>query len=184
MDRPITVAILRFTPEGITQDAYWKGIASYLAHTPAFKAAKAMAFTVISPLEFVITPLFAVDRTVDEVKELLQPITSTLDNLNIEYLYLVNTYPTYAEAFASVPAFQLQNQDIANFQLANRLLPTSLWDDKKSAEEVLAALRAITDGGGFAMDVLAHPTLEVAGHPNNAVHPAWRDASHCVNVAT
>jgi len=43
-------------------------------------------------------------------------------------------------------------------------------------------LRGVANAGGGILDVTVRPGLEVAGSPNNAVLPAWRDALHSLFV--
>ncbi|KIK60261.1 hypothetical protein GYMLUDRAFT_1000244 [Collybiopsis luxurians FD-317 M1] len=181
-DLPITVALLSFSAGGTSKKNYWKAISAFQADTPHFIAARASAFITFSASGFNLTPLFAVNSSVEQVKELLNPFMMTLDSLGIKSLSSIQSYPTYAEAFGSVPSFQTENQDIANFQLGNRLLPRYLWDNNVSLSRLMGVLNDIVDGGGTILDVMVSPTLQIAGYPNNAVLPAWRNAFHAVTA--
>lgn len=181
-DLPVTVGLLSFASDGLTQDVYWDIISTYIASSPQIADAKAFAFSTFSAAGFSLTPLFAVDSTEDQARGLISPLVKKLDAHGVQYLSSVKTFPTYSEAFSSVPAFQYEYQDISNFQLGNRLLPKSLWESNSTFNELVAALRSVADAGGALLDVATHPTLEVAGFPENAVLPAWRNSFHSMTA--
>ncbi|KAK7441353.1 hypothetical protein VKT23_016600 [Stygiomarasmius scandens] len=181
-DAPSTVALIRFTSEGISQDDYWKAVTSYLEITSRITDFKAFGFATYSAADFFLTPLFAFNRTVEEVKEILHPFTNGLKDLKIQYMYTVNQFPTYADAFKSVPAFDVANTDIANFQIGSRILPASIFDNNASLLELKKIVHNVADAGGAILDITVKPSLEAGGYPNNAVLPAWRNALKSMGV--
>ena len=178
-DAPVTAKILQFSSQGISQDTYWNIISTYLSITPSFPPANTFAFAIFSNASFYV-PMFAVNRTTTDIDNLLRPLTSALDQQGIKFVTSATTFPTYLEAFSSVAIFQ--NSPVGTFQIGNRLLPVSLWKDNSSLATLVDVLRGVADNGGGLLDVTVQPSLAVAGYPDNAVLPAWRDTLHSVFV--
>ncbi|KAG9218411.1 hypothetical protein CCMSSC00406_0007988 [Pleurotus cornucopiae] len=181
-DVPVTIASLAFATQGISQDTFWKAIAAYQRNTPRLTDAKVFSFAVYSLAGFSLDPVFAPGLTVDEVNALLKPFIDDLNELGIQYMHSVSNHPGYLAAFSSVPAFQ--GAEIANFQIGNRLLPRRLWEDESSFEDLMNTLKSIANQGGALLDIAVRPTLEVAGYPDNAILPAWRNAERTMGVIT
>ncbi|KAF7333170.1 Fad binding domain protein [Mycena venus] len=59
--------------------------------------------------------------------------------------------------------------------VGSRLLPRSLWEDPEQLKSLQSTIRSIVEEGTTAVDFIQRPTLEVAGNPDNAVLPAWRN---------
>lgn len=178
-DTHVTAGSIQFDSQGISQDAYWDIISTYLSITPAFPSANIFSFAIYSNASFFM-PLFAVNRTASDVSTILRPLTSAIEQQGFRNSTSATTFPTFLEAFSSVPAFQ--DTDIGVFQIGNRLLPASLWKDNSTVAALVNVLRGVANAGGGILDVTVRPGLEVAGSPNNAVLPAWRDALHSLFV--
>ncbi|KAL0567786.1 hypothetical protein V5O48_014206 [Marasmius crinis-equi] len=173
-DLPVTIASINFTSEGISQDTYWEAIDAYQAATPNFTAAGAFAQTQYTNENFNLYPLWATNKTVAETQALLRPILDTLDRLKINYTTAADLHDGYLQAYNSVA--QWRDFQTARGLTGSRLLPHSLWEDETKLSTLKKAIRGIVDGGGAAFDFAYRPTLAVAGNPDNAVLPAWRDA--------
>jgi hypothetical protein len=178
-DTPVTTGLIQFDAQGISQDAYWDIISTYLFITPSFPSASTFSFAIYSTASFYIS-LFAINRTTGDVDTLLRPLTSVLDQQDVKFVSSATTFPTFQEAFSSVPAFQ--DTDIGSFQIGNRLLPVSSWKDNNTLVALVDVLRGVANAGGGILDVTVRPSLKVAGYPDNAVLPAWRDTLHSVFI--
>ncbi|KAL0066014.1 hypothetical protein AAF712_007004 [Marasmius tenuissimus] len=62
-------------------------------------------------------------------------------------------------------------------------MPRSVWEDTGDFEAFTEAVRGILDDGGIAVTFAMRATREVAGDPENAVLPAWREAEQLVITA-
>ncbi|KAK1234149.1 hypothetical protein PQX77_002661 [Marasmius sp. AFHP31] len=178
-DRPSTLAFLHFTSEGISPEAYWEALQTYLALTPKLTDAQLVSSASLHKETFSLSPLFGFDKTSTEVAELVDPFVKRLDNLGINYTHSITTYPTYLDAYRNLNDLG----SIGNFLLGGWLMPRSVWEDTSDFEAYTEAAREILDDGGIVVTFAMRPTREVAGEPENAVLPAWRDTEQLVITA-
>ncbi|KAF7349739.1 Fad binding domain protein [Mycena sanguinolenta] len=172
-DLPVTIASINFTSDGISQDTYWKAIDAYQASTPALTDAKVWGEAEYNNTDFKLNPVFGVNKSSSEITALIQPLLDTLDNLGVNYVTATNTYSGYLEGYNTLTS--MKGFKVADTLAGSRFLPRSLWKDPATLKSVQSTIRSIVEGGTTAIDFIFRPTLEVAGNPNNAVLPAWRD---------
>ncbi|KAF7363104.1 Fad binding domain protein [Mycena venus] len=173
-DVPVTIASINFTSEGISQDTYWQAIDAYQASTPALTDAKVWGMAQYTTAGFTLNPVFGVGKTSSEVTALIQPLLNTLGTLGVNYVTATNTYSGYLEAYNTLTF--LKDFAVADILVGSRLLPRSLWEDSAKLQSLQSTIRSIVEDGTAAVDFIIRPTLQVAGNPNNAVLPAWRNA--------
>ncbi|KAJ7920489.1 hypothetical protein B0H13DRAFT_1708620 [Mycena leptocephala] len=172
-DLPVTIASINFTSEGISQNTYWQAIDAYQASTPALTDAKVWGMAQYTAATFMLNPVFGVNKSSSEVSALIRPFLDTLDNLGVNYVTATNTYSGYLEGYNTLTF--LKHFTIADILVGSRLLPRSLWEDPEQLKSLQSTIRSILEGGTAAVDFIQRPTLEVAGNPDNAVLPAWRN---------
>ncbi|KAF9262222.1 FAD-binding domain-containing protein [Marasmius fiardii PR-910] len=177
-DLPVTIGSVNFTSEGIEEEVFWKALDAYQASTPNLTAAKIWAGASYSPNSLNLHPIFAVNKTAEEVSTLLQPLVSVLDDLGVKYVTGMESYSRYIDAYSSVGSFI--DFEVANFVLGSRLLPRSLFEDSEGLKDVSKSVRSLLNGGVVMFEVIMRASLEVAGNPHNAVLPAWREAERHV----
>ncbi|KAK7044113.1 hypothetical protein VNI00_007830 [Paramarasmius palmivorus] len=175
-DLPVTVAFLDFSSTGVSQEDYWAAIRSHSAATPAFSDSKVFSFTTITSTSFTMSPMFAVNKTTEQVTTLVEPIRQALDGLGMDFNLTIRTLDNYLDAYEAVASFA--NIPIANILSNTRLMPPSIWEDEITFNQYVDTLRTIINAGAVTVDTVLKPSLEVAGHPSNAVLPAWREISH------
>ncbi|KAJ6463868.1 hypothetical protein DFH09DRAFT_1226669 [Mycena vulgaris] len=173
-DLPVTIASINFTSEGISQDTYWQAIDAYQASTPALTDAKVWAMAQYTAATFTLNPVFGVNKSSSEVSALIHPFLDTLDNLGVRYVTATNTYSGYLEGYNTLTF--LKDFTVADILVGSRLLPRSLWENPERLKSLQSTIRGILEGGTAAVDFILRPTLQVAGNPDNAVLPAWRNA--------
>ncbi|KAJ6537416.1 FAD binding domain protein [Mycena vulgaris] len=173
-DVPITVATVGFTSENIPADTFWEGINAFHASTPSYTAAGGFARTAYTTDLFLMKPLFLPNLTSKAAAQLVHPLLSSLAALGINYTHSLSTYPGFLNATRSIARVEDYRVGIHHF--GGRLLPASLWADPESFSGMTRVIRELIEAGGIAFDVAMRPSLEVAGNPDNAVLPAWRDA--------
>ncbi|KAF7378452.1 Fad binding domain protein [Mycena sanguinolenta] len=179
-DLPVTIASINFTSKGISQDTYWKAIDAYQASTPALTDAKVWGMAQYTTESFMLNPVFGVNKSSSEVTALIQPLLNTLDNLGVNYVTATNTYSGYLDAYNTLTF--LKDFAVADILVGSRLLPRSLWENPATLKRLQSTIRNILGQGTAAVDFILSPTLEVAGNPNNAVLPAWRNAERHFTV--
>ncbi|KAJ7268345.1 putative isoamyl alcohol oxidase [Mycena rebaudengoi] len=178
---PVSIASINFTSEGISQDTYWKAIDAYQASTPTLTAAKIWGLAQYTTSTFSLNPVFGVNKTSSEVSALIRPFLDTLDNLGVNYVTATNTYGGYLDGYNTLTF--LKHFTVADILIGSRLLPQSLWEDPVQLKSLQTTIRSILEAGTVAIDFIQRPTLDVAGNPDNAVLPAWRNtARHFVVI--
>ncbi|KAF9269452.1 FAD-binding domain-containing protein [Marasmius fiardii PR-910] len=171
-DLPVTIASLNFSSEGTAQELFWKTLDAYQTMTPKLTDAKLWAIAQYNNQGFSMYPIFAVNKTSEEVTTLLQPLLDTLDQLGVKYATGTESYSRYIDAHSSIGF--IMNFPVANIILGSRLLPRSLWEDNRKLKEVQNTIRSILEGGTAVIEFIMKATL-AAGNPKNAVLPAWRE---------
>ncbi|KAJ7205529.1 hypothetical protein GGX14DRAFT_458557 [Mycena pura] len=179
-DLPVTTASINFTSDGISQDTYWQAIDAYQSSTPALTDAKVWGMAQYTAATFTLDPVFGVNKTSSEVEALIRPFLDTLDNLGVKYVTATNTYSGYLDAYNTLTF--LKHFTVADILVGSRLIPRSLWDDPEQLQSLQSTIRTILEQGTEAVDFILRPTLEVAGNPDNAVLPAWRDAERHLTI--
>ncbi|KAJ7239892.1 hypothetical protein C8J57DRAFT_1372268 [Mycena rebaudengoi] len=170
-DAPLSFATVEFTSEGISADTFWAGINAYHASTPSYTPAGGFAIATYTTEMFSLSPLVFPNLSSTDAALLIQPFLTTLDALDIKYTHSLVTKPGFLSASQS-----LADITVGTGQFGGRLLPGSLWTDPQSFARMTRVIRNIIEDGGSCFDVALHPSLQVAGNPNNSVLPVWRDA--------
>jgi hypothetical protein len=168
------VATVAFTSDDISSDTFWAGINAYHASTPSYTAVGAFALAGYTTKFFQMKPLAFPNLTITAVAQLVQPLLSSLSSLGINYTHELATYPGFLSTSRSIA--ELEDYGVGLWHFGGRLLPGSLWNDAQSFSKMIRVIRDIIEDGGMAFDVAVKPSLRVAGNPDNAVLPAWREA--------
>lgn len=169
----MTIASVDFTSDNLSPETFWAGINAYHASTPSYTAAGGFALASYTTTWFRLKPLALPRLTPSAAAQLLQPLLTRLDDLGIEYTSSVTTHPGFLNASHSVAT--LEDYGVGMWHFGGRLLPGSLWADPVSFSRMTRVIRDIIEDGGIAFDVAIRPSLEVAGNPDDAVLPGWRD---------
>ncbi|KIK58057.1 hypothetical protein GYMLUDRAFT_171811 [Collybiopsis luxurians FD-317 M1] len=177
-DLGATAAYLSFNSQGLSRQDWWSILSAWQRGTPNFTDQGIFVSTAYNFEWFQMAPLFAPNHTVESVTELMKPILSLLESnqYNIKYHFSI-------EYHQKTPvSSQEMNNMISEFQFGGRLLPRSLWESEEGFEAFMETVKVILEAGcDFIWDVALRPTLAIAGYPDNAVHPAWRNAERMFN---
>ncbi|TFK40206.1 FAD binding domain protein [Crucibulum laeve] len=155
VDMPVTLAQLSFTSSNISADTFWEAI-----------SAKDL---------FALGPVFAPGLDKAAVLGLTKPLRTKLNALCINYTFSTTSYSNIRSATLAADAMVGELQ-VSIYQFGGRLLPRSLWESNDTLASLLGVLKGIVDDGASILDVAIRPTLDAAGHPHNAVLPAWRES--------
>ncbi|KAK7044066.1 hypothetical protein VNI00_007782 [Paramarasmius palmivorus] len=175
-DLPITLATFEFSSAGLSEDDYWDAVRNYSAITPTFSDSKVWSIATITNTTFTMNAMVAVNKTTGEVATLIEPIRQTLDDSGIRSNLTIQTFNSYLDTWDAVPFFAVI--EVADALWGSRLMPPSIWEDEISFQKYINTVRTMVNTGVGVLDMVIAPSLEVAGFPSNAVHPAWREISH------
>ena len=169
-DIPVSGANLTFTNQGVSQDDFYSAVSAYHASLPAIVDAGVMSIWIFTNTSFAISPMTGPGVTAAKLRQLLQPLTDTLENLSINYTHTLKQFQGYLDQFNTMQ----QPIQVGIDQYGGRLIPRSVVEQRNS--ELTAAYRYINEHGGNFIGVAINVSHTVAGNVSNAVLPAWRDA--------
>lgn len=159
-----------------SQPNYWKGIAAFYKHAPAFVDAGLYVWYVNVPnVGLNVQPFVAPNLTVDEFSKVVQPFLADLTALNLTYkLDTPTTYPTFNDLYHAL--FSLTD-DVGggNTLLGGRLF--SKDDITKNGGAITDAVRGIVEAGHVFGGHMVNPGRRVPDPDGSisAVHPVWRN---------
>jgi len=157
----------------------WAAISKFVEIGPSLCDKGIYSYYFPSSTSFLIAPLFAPNKTLNETNVFLKPFFNTLDSYNISYVKNATEYASFEGAWkgtSEVPTFYLETVG-SEFAPMSRLIPretvennlTSLMDQIKKFSKL-----ADEQLGRPVLFNLA-PTYERGGElSNNSVNPAWR----------
>ncbi|KAI5844025.1 FAD binding domain protein [Morchella snyderi] len=170
-DGVTSAARLTFTHDGSAEmvEKWYEALDFFHQMTPSYTDRGAFSVNVYFTGSFSLGPWFGPGLTKAESETLLAPLVAKLDDLELPYTYNMTEFPSYLSAFNDM--FDYIAVGIA--QYGGRLIPRKTVLENR--EGLNKAIRGIIDTGSLIFEVTTHPTLEIAGYPDNAVLPAWRD---------
>ncbi|GAB1728323.1 hypothetical protein NU195Hw_g2717t1 [Hortaea werneckii] len=179
-DVPVTSASWSFgTSANVTKEAVYAGLKSWFAFFPRGADNEIYAyfniFNVAGSVTLTMAPFFAMNKTLAQAQEILQPWLDDMKSLGVpvepEWQSFDGFYTAYNGSF---PVEDVINSGVVT---ASRLFPrenfmngTQLFDD---------TFDSITDNLDAGMAVIGYnmaPTLERGGYQNTSVSQAWRDS--------
>ncbi|TFK40207.1 isoamyl alcohol oxidase [Crucibulum laeve] len=180
-DMHVTLAQLSFQSTDVPYDTFWEAITTYQLNVPAYTDAGATALTFYNKTFFQVQTFYAPNQTEKEVQLLLEPFTNKLNSLGINFTSLITSYPNVRSAdLADASAYG--EILVSTDQFTSRLFPRSLYQSSRSIQDMLRVVRNIIDDGAVITEIAIRPTLSVAGHPDNAVLPAWRENERLITA--
>ncbi|KAK3984439.1 isoamyl alcohol oxidase [Cladorrhinum sp. PSN332] len=108
---------------------------------------------------------------IEELERLLHPTFTTLKESSIQYAFAPKENPNFQEAFLALNPYQ----NVTEFNIGGRLIPTSSVTDNESVSDLADAIKLITTNGG----IFAGVSADLSSPPPipNSAHPAPYDRS-------
>jgi hypothetical protein len=180
-DAPIAGAALKFTAANITTDTFYEAISEFHSLLPAMIDQGVTVIYQMTSSVFIIAPVTAYNQTTDDVKAILEPFTSTLTKLNIQYAASFSQYDSYYDHYNKyMGPLPWGNLAVATYQYGGRLIQRENLE--QNYHGIGAALRNITQSGVIAVGVgmnVSAPT-----NVSNAIFPALRNAAVTMQIGT
>ncbi|KAH6698253.1 hypothetical protein BKA61DRAFT_530825 [Leptodontidium sp. MPI-SDFR-AT-0119] len=171
-DVPVTGTKLDFSKSNGTTDAsYWEAIDFWHSLVPNITDLGGYTFTIYGSDSFSMSPLLVPNRTLDEVLRLIQPFHDKLGSLGIEYSSTTESFPAYLGAWKALIGQEGAGEGA---HLTTRLLSRNTL--LESPQQLSKVVRKMTDDGAQLLEMAIGAKMSVAGNPDNAVNPAWRNA--------
>ncbi|KAJ5947624.1 hypothetical protein N7466_000639 [Penicillium verhagenii] len=167
---PVSGLNLTYTSTNLTADTFYSTIEKFHENLPALVDAGAMCIWYFTNSSFSISPITGPNIPVAKLVNLLEPFTTSLDNLHINYTMATGQYSSYYSQFKSMQG----TIEVGIAQYGGYLIPRSVVENNNKA--LVQAYREITEAGGTFIGVGLNASHKVSGDVYNAVLPAWRDA--------
>ncbi|KAH8700027.1 hypothetical protein GQ44DRAFT_718088 [Phaeosphaeriaceae sp. PMI808] len=162
---------------GTNTDALYEAVGTFLQTLPSLVDAGAFVVWVAAPFGFMIMPATAPDLHQKDLDKLLEPFTTKLNDLKLEYQYTSWEKPTFLSNYNS----QKSSWNVSDYNLGGRLIPRSLVEE--NPEGFLDAVRFIS-----SQTLMSGVTFNVADGVSSpdevAVNPYFRKALVGVSVGT
>ncbi|KAJ5663656.1 hypothetical protein N7507_004387 [Penicillium longicatenatum] len=176
-------AYLEINKTGITDEKFWKGVEEFFTWVPNMVDSGSTALFSLSNTSFVVIPLTAPGKSEDEMKDLLQPFLSKINDLGVPITTSITSFPTYLEHFdhylGPLP-YGLPLINIVDVSIGGRLIPRRVLENATSNLDFVDALKlSVQPGGGYQTGGIAlNAAHSVAGNKpsSNSVFPSWRDS--------
>ncbi|KAK2013378.1 FAD binding domain-containing protein [Colletotrichum eremochloae] len=178
-DSIVSSANLTFATTGISDDAFYGVVKTYLTSLPKIVDAGAVSIWLLGGGAFLMQPTTLPNKTKEELQTLMQPTLDALNAAGIQYDYHINQYNTFLDSYNDMnpePA-------VTEFNIGGRLMPRTLVADNASADNLTQTLRSIVNDGGL-ISGLSINVARPDGVVPNAVTPAWRSALFSAGVGT
>ncbi|KAG0638224.1 hypothetical protein HOY80DRAFT_190610 [Tuber brumale] len=111
---------------------------------------------------------FGPEWTKQGAAALFQPFIQKLGSLGLQHSLNITEFPSYSTAYSSMDTIP-----VGTFQNGGRMIPRGTILNKRA--QFNQVVKYVIEEGAAVIEVTGHPSLEVAGNPDNAVLPAWRD---------
>ncbi|PVH81290.1 putative isoamyl alcohol oxidase [Cadophora sp. DSE1049] len=175
-DAPVGGAGLQLSAAYTTKDNFYQAIEQFHSLLPAMVDNGTMVVFYYTDNIFLINPVTAYNKTGDDVKAILAPFTSALNNLKVPFSVSYTSSATYAAHYQTyMGPLPYGNIGVSEYQFGSRLIPRSVVQENNPA--LIAAYRNVTEAGVLVVGVATDVSAPVkSGGISNAVLPAWRDA--------
>lgn len=171
-DMAVVAGRLAFTNDGTVGmvERWYDALDTFHRMIPRYTDRGGFSINVYQSGTFLLDPFFLPGLSKSDAEEILRPLVEKLEKLELPYSLNVTEFSGYLQCFNELFDF---NQ-VGVGQYGGRIIPRSTVQENR--KEFNKVLRGIIDSGALVSGITGRPTREVAGNPNNAVLPAWRDS--------
>ncbi|KAI7192633.1 FAD binding domain protein [Hortaea werneckii] len=179
-DVPVTSASWSFGTSAVaTKEAVYAGLKSWFAFFPRGADNEIYAyfniFNVAGSVTMTMAPFFAMNKTLIQAQEILQPWLDDMKSLGIpvepEWQSFDGFYTAYNGSF---PVEDVINSGVVT---ASRLFPReNFMNGTKLFDDTFDSITSNLDAGMAVIGYNMAPTLERGGYQNTSVSQAWRDS--------
>lgn len=177
-DGPVTGGSLIFTLEDAGNNAttYWTAVSLWFEQLPRLtEHGRTIQFEVLNDtFEAIAINLPDVNES-SAVQELLSPYTTKLDAMGIHFELTSHVSSSFLELFNTTYGPLPFGPEPPDTILTSRMIPRSVVRKEASLNPLVTAIRSAVADGTYLFGCSALSLPDVS-HPNNSVHPAWREA--------
>ncbi|KAF2193092.1 FAD binding domain-containing protein [Zopfia rhizophila CBS 207.26] len=169
----------------VSVDTFWKGVKEYWAYCVAICDAGGLGYNFIrhtldgksnaTGLTFT-TNISLPNHTIPQYRTFIAPLIQNLQAVGIPIaLPSTQRYNNYYLK-DEPPSLKTIGDTVGNTRIASRFFTRANHASPSKINEMNEVLRDFVEGGGYTFHGINYgPTLERAGRPDNAIHPAYRE---------
>ncbi|CUS10781.1 unnamed protein product [Tuber aestivum] len=172
-DAPMTVTQYSFrtTTGDTSMDNFYDALDFLHQMAPECFDRGGYIFNIYSKGSLSLGYFFGPEWTKEDTATFFQPWVERLESLGLQYSLNITEYPGYLTAYNTIKDIIA----VGNSQPGGRIIPKDTLLNKRA--QFNQVVKHVVEDGATLFEIVAHPTLEVAGNPDNAVLPAWRDSA-------
>lgn len=171
-DMPVTTVSFDFA--SADTEAFWAAVKVYFQSFVTMADAGVYSYYRVFNGAFSMVPLFAPNLSAAQVKALLQPLYTKLDQLKIPYAPVVTSHKSFYPAWQTNFPKELVGQ--TNLQTASRLFPRQNWATPQVFNSTFAAIRSVVEAQGMLIGFNMKNSFPGGKSSDNAINPAWRQS--------
>ncbi|OBT64286.1 hypothetical protein VE03_06794 [Pseudogymnoascus sp. 23342-1-I1] len=176
----VTFTILSGDDTNVTDDVFFAALEAYWRRFPSYAAQGTYGYSTIFPrgadggYMWSMLPWLVPEMSLVDFKVMVTPLFDEWTALGLqfepEYFEHDNFYDTWKSHF---PVETVAN---INMRTASRLFPIKNWEDESTLNTTISTIRSVIEEGSAFIQYNINGAAP-AGTPDNAVNPAWRDAT-------
>lgn len=176
----VTFTILSGADTNVTDDIFWAAIEAYWRKFPSYAAQGTYGYSTVFPrgpdggYMWSMLPWLVPEMNLADFKAMVTPLFDEWTALGLqfepEFFEHDNFYDTWTSHF---PVETVAN---INMRTASRLFPIKNWEDEATLNKTISTIRGVIEDGSAFIQYNINGAAP-AGTPDNAVNPAWRDAT-------
>ncbi len=176
---PVTTMTFSFATGGpVSTDRFWAGVRAYFGRLAEYADAGTYGRFAIGGLTgeyvFEMLPWFAPGMTRTGLEALAAPLLADLaDLVDLVGPPVYREFDDFYDAWDA--SFPLEPWGSNLGRSGSRLFPRASWENATALELTFDAVRYVVDQGGSVAGLAVSAGPPGAGHPDNAVNPAWRE---------
>ncbi|CAI6342256.1 unnamed protein product [Periconia digitata] len=179
-DMPVAAASWSFNSTKLGAAGFWTATQAFIDGANTYADNGVYTYFMIAPsptgkdYTFLMKPLFAPNKTTNELNTILGPFLKQLTSKNIPLSPKITGYKGFYPAWQA--EFGPEMGSNVQTAVGSRLFPRSNFADDKSRNTTFIALRETVEAGQPIIAFNIAPTSARGGNVDNAVNPAWRNA--------
>jgi FAD/FMN-containing dehydrogenase len=176
----VTFTILSGADTNVPDDIFWAAIEAYWRKFPGYAAQGTYGYSTVFPrgpaggYMWSMLPWLVPEMSLVDFKAMVKPLFDEWTALGLqfepEFFEHDNFYDTWTSHF---PVETVAN---INMRTASRLFPIKNWADEATLNKTISTIREVIEEGSAFIQYNINGAAP-AGTPDNAVNPAWRDAT-------
>lgn len=182
-DNAFSSLTLSYDTSHVANNTHYEAINWFHSFLPELTSQGISVVWFFTAASLTLSPVTAPNINSTELKEVMKPLESKLETLNINFTAKYTDFDRFLTYYQGT-ANPDQPIDVGIAQYGGRLIPRSALTDDATNQDLTNALRFINTQGAQFIGVGLNVSSKVAGDVDNAVLPAWRDSTIAGVVTT